>query len=185
MMKLYVSSFEKSGSTNWGLFYIDAKNRQQLLYEDWNPVVFDREEDAKAKLDAIEKEHDREIEAEPFNLEDAKKYAESHRWKYASTYAKTAPHEYLVKKWLVEDDQKLYERFVATMKIHSVAGFFYGHKNNYLLLGAHYYWFIPTPDNMAVNLINRTTTDYLEYRDGAYYYMPRAEFLVKQRLLCI
>ena len=26
------------------------------------------------------------------------------------------------------------------------------------------------PDNMAVDLINWTTTDYLEFRDGAYHY---------------
>lgn len=31
---------------------------------------------------------------------------------------------------------------------------------------------MPMPDNMAVDLINRTTTDYLEFRDGAYYYKP-------------
>ncbi len=123
-MRLYISSFDKDGNTKWGLFYLDTRRREQLLYEDWNPVVFDREEDAKTKLDAIEKEHDREAEAEPFDLEDAKKYAESHRWKYASTYAKTAPHEYLVKRWLADEDQELYERFVATMKRYSVVGFF-------------------------------------------------------------
>ena len=31
---------------------------------------------------------------------------------------------------------------------------------------------MPLPDNMAVDLINRTTTDYPEFRDGAYYYKP-------------
>ena len=34
----------------------------------------------------------------------------------------------------------------------------------------HYYWYMPLPDNLAVDLINRTTTDHPEYRDGAYYY---------------
>ena len=29
------------------------------------------------------------------------------------------------------------------------------------------------PENLAVDLINRTTTDYLEYRDGAYYYKEK------------
>lgn len=29
------------------------------------------------------------------------------------------------------------------------------------------------PENMAVDLINRTSTDYLEYRDGAYYYKEK------------
>ncbi len=52
--------------------------------------------------------------------------------------------------------------------INNLVGYFYGHKNDYLILGKHYYWFIPLPDNLAVDLINRTTTDNLEYRDGAY-----------------
>jgi hypothetical protein len=119
---------------------------------------------------AAQAEHHREENATAFNLVDAKKYAETHKWKFASTYAKSAPHEYLVKKWLVEEDQLLYERFIATMKKYSVTGYFYGHKNNYLILGDHYYWFMPTPENMAIDLINRTTTDYLEFKNGAYYY---------------
>ena len=59
------------------------------------------------------------------------------------------------------------------MRKHSVVGYFYGHKNEYLILGDNYYWFMPVPDNLAVDLINRTTTDYLEFRDGAYYYKPK------------
>ena len=173
MSKIFISSFKEEENTRWGLFYTDDKNEPQPFKEDWNHVVFDTEEAALAKLNAIEAEHERENTAKPFSLEDARKYAESHKWKFASTYAKTAPHEYLVKRWLVEEDQLLYERFVATMKSHSVIGYFYGHKNDYLILGDHYYWFMPGPDNMAVDLINRTTTDYLEFRDGAYYYKPR------------
>ena len=76
----------------------------------------------------------------------------------------------MIKKWLVDEDKLLYERFVATIKKDSVVGYFYSHKNNYLILGDHYYWYMPLPDNMAVDLINRTTTDYLEFRDGAYHY---------------
>ena len=54
-------------------------------------------------------------------------------------------------------------------------GYFYGHKNNYLILGDHYYWYMIDyyPENLAVDLINRTTTDFLEYRDGAYYYKEK------------
>ncbi len=56
--------------------------------------------------------------------------------------------------------------------VDDLAGCIHGHKNDYLILGDHYYWFMLVQDNLAVNLINRTTTDYLEYRDGAYYYKP-------------
>lgn len=110
------------------------------------------------------------------SFEEAKNFAESHKWKYASTYAKTAPHEYLVKKWLPEEDRKLFERLVQAINKNSVIGYFYSHENKYLILGDYYYWYMPFyPDNMAVDLINRTTTDYLEYRDGAYYYKPKEQ----------
>ena len=67
----------------------------------------------------------------------------------------------------------LFERLVQTINKYSVVGYFYGHKNNYLILDDHYYWHMDYPENLAVDLINRTTTDYLEYRDGVYYYKER------------
>ncbi len=33
---------------------------------------------------------------------------------------------------------------------------------------------MPLPENLAVDLINRTTTDYLELRDGVNYYKGKA-----------
>ena len=170
MTKLIISSYDNNGVVRYGLTYDDTG---ELYQEDWNPVLFDSESEAKTKMNALESERAREETAIPFSLDEAQKYAESHYWKFASTYAKSAPHEYCMKKWLVEEDQLLYERFVATIKKCSVVGYFYGHKNNYLILGDHYYWYMPVPDNLAVDLINRTTIDFLEYRDGAYYYKPK------------
>ncbi len=175
MSKLYISSFEENGIVRWGLFYEDAKGVQHLT-EDFKSVIFDTEDQAKSKLAVIEAERQSEDAAIPFSFEEAKNFAESHKWKYASTYAKTAPHEYLVKKWLPEEDRKLFERLVQAINKDSVIGYFYGHENKYLILGDYYYWYMPFyPDNMAVDLINRTTTDYLEFRDGAYYYKPKEQ----------
>lgn len=167
MSKIYISSFDDNGVLKYGLY--DGRD-DELFQENWKPVVFDTEKEAQDKLKKIEEERKREDEAVPFALEEAERYAESHYWKFATTYAKTAPHEYCIKDWLVDEDKLLYERFVATMKRNSVVGYFYGHKNDYLILGKHYYWYMPLPDNLAVDLINRTTTDYLEFKDGAYYY---------------
>ena len=169
MPKVYVSEYDDNGVGKYAL-YAEYGDKTELLKEDWKPVIYDSEEEASKKLAEIEAEKEREDAALPFSLEEAQKYAESHYWKFATTYAKTAPHEYMIKKWLVDEDKLLYERFVATIKKDSVVGYFYSHKNNYLILGDHYYWYMPLPDNMAVDLINRTTTDYLEFRDGAYYY---------------
>ena len=170
MTKLVISTYDDNESVRYGIFYGEDGD---FYKEDWKPVLFETEEEAEQKLSMLETERTREDEAEPFTLEEAQKYAESHYWKFASTYAKTAPHEYCMKKWLAQEDQLLYERFVATIKKNPVVGYFYGHKNNYLILGDHYYWFMPVPDNLAVDLINRTTKDYLEYRDGVYFYKPK------------
>ena len=170
MSKLYIDHFDNNGHVVFGLFYDDQSGVQQPHKENWEHVVFDTEQEAQLKLETTEGERIRENNATPFTIEEAKAFAENHKWKFATTYAKSAPHEYLVKNWLSEEDKRLYERFVQTMKNSSVVGYFYGHKNNYLILGDYYYWFMGQHDNMAVDLINRTTTDYLEYHDGAYYY---------------
>ena len=168
MTFIYVKQL--SDKNGFGLFYNNSKGECCPHKEDWKHVAFETEEDAQAKLYSIEAERAREDEAVPMSLEEAKSFAECHEWKFASTYAKTAPHEYLVKRWLSEEDKLLFERFVQTMKHNSVVGYFYGHKNDYLILGDHYYWFLGQHENMAINLINRTTTDYLEFKDGVYYY---------------
>lgn len=172
MFKVYVSACEDNGITKWGLFYEDKKDHKQHLTEDFKPLIFDTESEAKTKLDAIEAERRSEDSAEAFSVEEAKTFVENRKWKFATTYAKTAPHEYLVKKWLSEDERRLFERLVQTINKESVVGYFYGHKNNYLILGDYYYWYMVDcyPENLAVDLINRTTTDYLEFRDGAYHY---------------
>ena len=177
MSKVYVSDFEENGVTRWGLFYDDVKGIRHQLTEDFKLLAFDTENEAIAKFDAIETERRSEDSAVPFSIEEAKTFAENHKWKFATTYAKTAPHEYLVKRWLSKEDRLLFERLVQTINKGSVIGYFYGHKNNYLILGDHYYWYMVDsyPENLAVDLINRTTTDYLEFRDGAYYYKEKTE----------
>lgn len=174
MSKLYISAFYDNGIKKYGLFYEDNKGITQHLTEDFKPLSYDTEDEVRIKLEAIEEERRNEDIAQPFTFEEAKSFAENHSWKFAKTYAKTAPHEYLVKKWLNEEDKRQFERLVQSINKDSVIGYFYGHKNNYLILDDHYYWYMDCyPDNMAVDLINRTTTDYLVYRDGAYYYKEK------------
>ncbi len=174
MKNVYVSIQTENDRILYGLFYEDKNGKRLHLNEDFKDLIFDTEDEANAKLEAIEAERRSEDSAEAFTLDEASTFAESQKWKFAKTYAKTAPHEYLVKKWLSENNRLLFERLVQTIKKDAVVGYFHGHENHYLILGDHYYWFMEDyyPDNLAVDLINRTTTDYLEYRDGAYYYRP-------------
>ena len=142
MTKLYISPYLDGACNRWGLFYGDEKD-VQLLKEDFKPVVFDTEDQAKAKLEAMEIERLSEKSAIPFSVEEAKAFAERHKWKFATTYAKTAPHEYLIKKWLSNKDRKQFERLVQAINKDSVIGYFYGHENRYLILGDYYYWYMP------------------------------------------
>ncbi len=176
MTNIYVDDFEENSLKRWGLFYENEKGILTHLTEDFKTVSFDNEAEAKEKLRLIEEERRSEDAAVAFSFDEAKAFAESHKWKFATTYAKTAPHEYLVKKWLPENEQRRFERLVQAINKDYVIGYFYGHENKYLILGDYYYWYMPCyPGNMAVDLINRTTTDYLEYRDGAYHYTGAKE----------
>ena len=166
MSSLFVSKCDD------GKFAVIDGRSGGIFSVDFVKMIFDTEDEAQAKLREFEECRERENKAEPFSMEEAQKYAESHAWKFASTYAKTAPHEYLVKSRLAAEDQLLYERFVATMRANFVDGYFYGHKNQYLILGKYYYWYMPLLENCPVDLINRTTTDHLELKDGVYYYKP-------------
>ena len=176
MSRLEIEAFTEENITKWGLFYSEAGGDRKLLNLDFKPVVYGTEEEARFKLEALEAERSSEDAAIPFSVDEAKKFVSGHNWKFASTYAKTAPHEYLVKRWLSEADKLLFERLVQTINTEFVIGYFYGNENKYLILGDYYYWYMPVyPDNMAVDLINRTTIDYLEYREGAYYYKGKEQ----------
>ena len=175
MSRLYVSPFEEDGRARWGIFYEDTKGIQHLT-EDFKGVSFESENEAQAKLLLLESERRSEDSAIPFSKDEAKVFVKNHKWKFATTYAKTAPHEYLVKRWLSDEEKLQFERLVQAINKEFVIGYFYGHENKYLILDDHYYWYMPVyPENMAVDLINRTTTDYLEYRNGAYYYKEMSQ----------
>lgn len=171
MSRLFVGPVnEGPDKGKYAICFKDGRGDLQVHGENWKPQVFETEEKANAKLSALEAERESEDSAKPLSIEEATAFVCRQNWKFASTYAKTAPHEYLVKRWLSEEDKILFECFVQTMKRNFVVGYFYGHKNDYLILGDHYYWFMGQHENRAINLINRTTTDYLSFENGVYVY---------------
>ena len=170
MSKLFI---ERLGPDLYTICYTDNKTGEKKAHkENWKPLSFKTQEEAEEWLAAVEAERKREDKAKPFTMEEAEAFVKKHEWTFATTYAKTAPHEYLVKARLSESQKKQYERFVATMKANSVEAYFYTHKNNYFILGDNYYWFMGQHENMAVDLINRTKTEYLDKKEDAYYYNP-------------
>ena len=119
MGRIYISSCNDSEMEKWGLFYDNSRGVAQHLTEDFKDLIFDSKSEAETKLELIESERRSEDAAVPFSRDEARAFCESHQWKFAKTYAKTAPHEYLVKKWLSEEDRLLFERLVQTIHTES------------------------------------------------------------------
>lgn len=95
MTKLYVDLYNSNGISKYAI-YDDGDKNHMPCTENRQPLVFGTKDQAQARLNDFESIRTREDNAELFTIEDAKKYAESHYWKFATTYAKTAPHECLV-----------------------------------------------------------------------------------------
>ena len=122
MSKLFIQSL---GPDLYDICYYDDKTGERKAHkENWKVVCFKTEKEAEEWLAAVEAERKREDEAKPFTMEEAEAFVKKHEWTFATTYAKTAPHEYLVKARLSESQKKQYERFVATMKANSVEAYF-------------------------------------------------------------
>lgn len=81
-------------------------------------------------------------------------YIETHPWKFAKTYAKTYPHEYVVRDWYEKDPDGLnaWEHFRSLIWAYGHIENFHAQVNAYLVVGPHKYW-VSEP-----NCLNRTST---------------------------
>jgi len=69
-----------------------------------------------------------------------KKFIDNNRWIFAKTYAKTAPHEYLVYDDLDAEMQKEYDWLVKQIEEKGVDEKFYQSTFRYLYVGDMKYW---------------------------------------------
>lgn len=69
-----------------------------------------------------------------------KKFIDGNKWIFAKTYAKTAPHEYVVYDKLNTDMQKEYDWFVKQIEEKGVDEKFYQTTFRYLYVGDMKYW---------------------------------------------
>jgi hypothetical protein len=68
------------------------------------------------------------------------KFIDGNQWIFAKTYAKTAPHEYLVYDKLSAEMQKEYDWFVKQIEEKGVDEKFYQATFRYLYVGDMKYW---------------------------------------------
>lgn len=88
------------------------------------------------------------------DLERALKFIEQAYWRFAKTYAETAPHEYCVKDKLTPELQKEFEWFDTQIKQYGVDEKFFRMTYKYLHLNGKKYWTMEKPHETPI-LINR------------------------------
>ncbi len=88
------------------------------------------------------------------NLEKAEAFVESVEWIFAKTYAKTAPHEYIVKRYLPKEKWDEFLWFARLIREEGYDGKFYDHTYRYLDIDGKKYWTMDEDVEMT-ELINR------------------------------
>ncbi len=84
-------------------------------------------------------------------------------WRFAETFANTAPHEYIVKDKI--EDKDLFLEFVKFIRGNGFEAYFWSKKRRYWTCGDHYYWTMDDPDE-TTTIINRAKlTDYSFTKD--------------------
>ena len=83
-----------------------------------------------------------------------KKFIDGNTWTFAKTYAKTAPHEYLIYDKLDSENQKEYLWFANCIKKDGVDGKFYNAVLRYFYFGKHKYW-LGNTDSRKDGVLNR------------------------------
>jgi hypothetical protein len=77
---------------------------------------------------------------------------------FCKTYAETAPHEYLLKKGLSDEDKLVFEEFVKFINNYGYEKYFYNRPFKYLDIGDKKYWTMEK-DLSKTELINRADKD--------------------------
>jgi len=88
------------------------------------------------------------------DVEFMKGYIDRVRWKFAKTYAKSAPHEYTIREW----DEEREEEFIRFVKIIRTYGYperFWKKINFYYEVDGMKYWTMGYPVREITKVINR------------------------------
>ena len=83
-----------------------------------------------------------------------KKFIDNNKWIFAKTYAKTAPHEYLIYDKLDEEKQKEYNWFIKQIEEKGIDEKFYQTTFRYLYFDGMKYW-IHNTETREKGVLNR------------------------------
>lgn len=170
MSRLFIAKLDNLPIDAYGLFYNDEAGVRQAYKENFKELVYDTHKKAYAKLESLINERYYEDDAVPYTMEDAKTFIKNRHWKFAKTYAKTDPHDYVLKEAIPIPYKDEFYRFIATIRANSVTLHKKDHEECIMVCGDYYYWFERQMDKVAAHLIKRAKMEYLSSKDGAYYY---------------
>ena len=96
------------------------------------------------------------------DLASARTFIANRRWREASTYRHTAPHEYTVREWRPEpQDQSDFDAFVTAIRRFGYADFYYRVRHLYWAIDKWKYWTMGWPVAETV-VVNRARVDAAE-----------------------
>ena len=88
------------------------------------------------------------------NLDFFKEWIDSHKWTTAKSYAKKAPHEYLLKEKITQVDGVVMVAFAKYIKENGYVEYFYQTPFTYLNIGEYKYWTMDYP-LYKTSIVNR------------------------------
>jgi hypothetical protein len=89
----------------------------------------------------------------------ARKFIARRRWREATTYRQTAPHEYTVREWESSGQgNQDFDRFVTLVRRCGYAGFFYRVRHIYWAVDEFKYWTMGWPVEETI-VVNRARVD--------------------------
>jgi SAM-dependent methyltransferase len=88
-------------------------------------------------------------------------------WTFAKTFAKTSPHDYVVKDKLSEDDQKMFEKFVMFIRENGCRKKYKKSYYTHLDLNGYSYWTMGAPLDITI-IINRHRLGFYDYVADGY-----------------
>ena len=90
-----------------------------------------------------------------------KEFIDKQNWIFAKTYAKKAPHEYVVRNNIVGTDEE-FMAVVDYIQNNGITMYFGDHPNKYIFLDGRQYWVMRDSDDDPTTILNRCNLD--EYK---------------------
>ncbi len=90
-----------------------------------------------------------------------KEFVDKQNWIFAKTYAKKAPHEYVVRNNIIGTDEE-FMAVVDHIRNNGITMYFWDRPNKYIFLEGRQYWVMQDSDDDPTMILNRCNLD--EYK---------------------